>query len=118
MENPESWFANLLKDTPFSPQKLLAELLDVLSREKFNSIGQSQVNEFLSIILEATHKVNVRSVPKVIEKDPDDNKVLGVALEGEAEYVVTGDGHLLALGEFRGIAIVRVGQMLELIRKE
>ena len=104
----------LLRHTVLSSQKLLLELLDVLSREKFSTIRQSQVDEFLSIVLEATNRVRVRSAPKVIEEDPDE--VLGAAVEGEAQYIVSGDGHLLTLGQFRGITIVRVGQMLELIQ--
>jgi putative PIN family toxin of toxin-antitoxin system len=106
----------LERHTVLSSQKLLVELLDVLSREKFSTIRQSQVDEFLSIVLEATNRVRVRSAPKVIEEDPDDNEVLGAAVEGEAQYIVSGDGHLLTLGQFRGITVVRVGQMLELIQ--
>lgn len=42
----------------------------------------------------------------VIREDPDDDRYLECAVEGRAEYIVSGDRHLLALRTYRGIAIV------------
>jgi putative PIN family toxin of toxin-antitoxin system len=39
-------------------------------------------------------------------RDPDDDVVLGTAIAGRADAVVTGDRDLLDLGSFRGIPIV------------
>lgn len=39
----------------------------------------------------------------VVVDDPDDNAVLAAALEGRADYIVTGDRALLDLGEYEGI---------------
>jgi len=41
-----------------------------------------------------------------IARDQDDNKVLACALEGGADYIVTGDGDLLVLGKYEGIPII------------
>jgi uncharacterized protein len=49
----------------------------------------------------------------VVERDPDDNRVLECATAALSEFVVTGDTDLLALGSFRGIAIITVGSFLE-----
>lgn len=49
----------------------------------------------------------------VIKEDPDDNRVLECAVKGKADYVVTGDRHLLKLGAHEGIPIVTVRQFLE-----
>jgi len=49
----------------------------------------------------------------VVERDPDDNRVLECATAARSEFVVTGDTDLLALGSFRGIAIVTVASFLE-----
>jgi len=43
----------------------------------------------------------------VIEDDPDDNRVLECAIKGRADYIVTGDRHLLRLGSYEAIAIVQ-----------
>jgi putative PIN family toxin of toxin-antitoxin system len=39
-------------------------------------------------------------------RDPDDNRVLEAAVAGDADYIVTGDGDLLALGSHDRIQIV------------
>lgn len=49
---------------------------------------------------------------RVIAEDPDDNAVLACAKEGDAAYIVTGDGHLLSLGAYEGIPIVTPVQFL------
>jgi len=41
-----------------------------------------------------------------VKADPDDNKYLEAALEGGADYVVSGDSHLLDMKEYEGIRIV------------
>ncbi len=48
-------------------------------------------------------------------RDEDDNSVLECALDSHAEYIITGDGDLLDLGEFKGIKIVRVSDCLQLL---
>lgn len=48
-----------------------------------------------------------------VPDDPDDEIVLACAMQGQADLIVTGDQHLLALGTFRGIPIVTVRSLLE-----
>jgi uncharacterized protein len=38
--------------------------------------------------------------------DETDNRLLEAAVEGEADYVISGDKELLALGAFEGIPIL------------
>jgi predicted nucleic acid-binding protein len=49
---------------------------------------------------------------QVIKADPADNRVLECALESRAACIVTGDGHLLDLGQFEGIPILGVAGFL------
>ncbi len=49
----------------------------------------------------------------VIKEDPDDDRVLECAVDGRADYIVSGDRHLLKLGEFRGIPILTVRQFMD-----
>lgn len=48
-----------------------------------------------------------------VPDDPDDNRVLECAVEGKADYIVSGDRHLLRIGTYEGIAIVTVRQFIE-----
>lgn len=96
-------------------RQMLAELADVLSREKFRKIRSAHIDRFLSALVRKSKIVTVRSSFEVIKEDPDDNIVLNTAY-GNAEYIVTGDKHLLALKEFKGIEIVKATQMLDIIR--
>ena len=43
---------------------------------------------------------------------PDDDKLLACALEAQADCIVTGDPHLLTLGGYRGIAILKPHEFL------
>lgn len=49
----------------------------------------------------------------VVKDDPDDNKVLACALAAHADYIVSGDGHLLKLGVFKNIPIVTAKDFLD-----
>jgi putative PIN family toxin of toxin-antitoxin system len=97
-------------------REMLAELADVLSREKFKEVKSGQVNVFLSILVSKAVVVSDIEQLKIIAEDPDDDVVLSTAHKGEASYIVTGDKHRLNLKEFRGIRIVSVGSMLDLLR--
>jgi predicted nucleic acid-binding protein len=48
-------------------------------------------------------------------EDKDDNKVLEAALEVKADYIVSGDDHLLSLKEFEGIPSLEVKDFLKLV---
>src|SRR5438093_338492 len=42
----------------------------------------------------------------VVTQDPDDNKILECAVAGGADYIISGDTHLLDLKEYQGIQIL------------
>jgi predicted nucleic acid-binding protein len=43
-----------------------------------------------------------------VPDDPDDNRVLECAVAGKADFIVSGDRHLLRIGSYEGIAIVTI----------
>jgi uncharacterized protein len=59
--------------------------------------------------------VHPSAVPAVVAADPDDDMVLACALAGDADYIVSGDPHLIDLGEYRNISIVRPAAFLALL---
>ncbi|MFQ6040782.1 MAG: putative toxin-antitoxin system toxin component, PIN family [Candidatus Poribacteria bacterium] len=52
----------------------------------------------------------------VIQTDPTDNKWIVAAVEGNADYIVSGDEHLKRLGSYQGIPIVTPVQFLKCLQ--
>jgi putative PIN family toxin of toxin-antitoxin system len=96
---------------------LLAELLDVLGRDKFaprlvqaGLTPQGIVDDLRSLAL----VVSPASVPRVVLTDPDDDHVLAAALTGAADLIASGDKRdLLPLGGYEGIPIVTAAHALQ-----
>ncbi len=102
--------------TLFTSPELLAELADVLGREKFAvRLTQAQVTVDELVYGYAALAITIRpaKIAPVIKDDPDDDKVLACAKAAQAEVIVSGDSHLLDLKEYENIQILRVDQLLE-----
>ncbi len=99
-----------------SSRQMLAEFVDVLSREKFMEIDKSDVSSFLSILASKIILVTIKRYFKVVAEDPDDDMVLNTAYEGRATHIVSGDRHLLNLKRLGGIKMVTVSEMLRLLQ--
>ena len=74
-----------------------------------------QVVSDLAAIRSLAMVVNPAVVPAVMAAVPDDDMVLACAVSGSADCIVTGDPHLLDLGEYRGIRIVRPAQFASIL---
>jgi len=97
-------------------RQMLAELADVLSRGKFLVTGV-QVDKFISILVGKAQVVQVGSISEVVLEDPDDDIVLSTALSGKADYIVSGDRHLLKLACYEKTHIVSVNEFIRIISK-
>ena len=113
---PRRLVLKLLEEhTVILSRQMLAELADVLTRGKV-IVKTSQVDRFLASLVRKSKILSAGSRFKVISEDPDDDAVLNTAYNGKADYIVTGDRHLLSLKEFKMVKIVKVTQMLEILR--
>ncbi len=92
---------------------LLEELEGVLSGPKLK-----QPYEFTQVILKGLMDVALLVRPSqsfaVIKTDPDDNRVLECAVEGQAEVIISGDKDLLILKKFFGIPIMSPTSFIEI----
>jgi len=68
-------------------------------------------NRILDHILELGRFVSVSSRIE-ISQDKDDDKFIECAVDGQADYIISGDKHLLNLGVYRGIKIITTIQFL------
>jgi putative PIN family toxin of toxin-antitoxin system len=90
----------------------LAELVDVLARPKFDryvSIADRQ--RFIHLLGGVARRVPITH-QLTICRDPRDDMFLHVALNGEADAIVTGDADLLVLHPFHGIDILSPADFL------
>jgi len=69
----------------------------------------------MDMLLELCFVVRPKEKVSVVKKDPTDNKFLECALAANADYIMSGDKHLLELREFRNIKIIRTWEILKLI---
>ncbi len=92
----------------------LNELADVLARSKFDPyVNIEERQEFIRMLGRIVDMVPV--VYRVHEcRDPRDNRFLEVAVNGEANLVVSGDNDLLVLHPYRDIKIVTPAAFLEI----
>jgi uncharacterized protein len=73
------------------------------------------LTSILRIIELHSEMVEPVSFSEPVCSDPDDDKFLEAALAAHAGYVVSGDAALLKIKQYRGIAIVRPTQFLDLL---
>ena len=91
--------------------------LDEKLRSKFE-VSPEDAGTILEKITGAAEVVQPEETLHVVKEDPDDNRVLECAVMGHADYIVTGDRHLLRLAEYRGIKVLRVREFLDSIERE
>jgi len=87
---------------------ILGELSRKL-RDKFQ-YPEDEVAEIREAIMTAAEFVTPEQLPGDVCRDPNDVPVLGTAVAGRADVIITGDKDLLVLTPFRGIPIVRPGE--------
>ena len=51
----------------------------------------------------------------MIDEDPGDDKYLACALEANADFIVSGDEHILAIGEYEGVKILSPQEFLKIL---
>jgi putative PIN family toxin of toxin-antitoxin system len=99
----------------FTTAVLLAELEDVLSRERFASRLASAGVKSQELVLGYAALASVIASPEiepVILADPDDDAVLACAVAARSEVIVSGDSHLLDLKQYHDIRIVTATELL------
>lgn len=61
-----------------------------------------------------TRTVEPKQQVDAVKEDPTDNRILECAVAGAADYIVTGDNHLLKLGQFAGARIIKPTEFLDI----
>ena len=91
----------------------LDEATEVLTREKFDQYASWERRHELLEALAAQSAVVEPTIAIDMCRDPDDDKFLELAVEGEADLIISGDSDLLVLHLSRGVAILSPADVLE-----
>ena len=132
--------ANVVISALITPQGAMAQVLDfwkqgvyelVLSPEVLDEIARAarypriqeryrlddaQIDEFIRLLGEEAMLIEPSLLVQSVVEDPDDNRYVECALSAGADLIVTGDAHLLKLGDYQGIRMTKPGDFLLLLR--
>ncbi len=89
-------------------------ILDEFSRILHDKLEWSddRLNSMRAEVATFTKRVSSTETLDVVKADPDDNRILECAVAAGSDVIVTGDAHLLQLGAYRGIKIMKVADFL------
>ncbi len=88
---------------------IMEELREVMGRPKFRlriRDLQTTVAELMESLLSVVEVIPDFAIEPVIKRDPDDDKILACAVAAQAEWLISGDDHLLSLKRYKGIPIL------------
>jgi putative PIN family toxin of toxin-antitoxin system len=94
-------------------QELLDEFLEVAKRPKFRRFfSTTDIEELLETIDEYADFVKVQTQIEIC-RDPKDNFLLSLSVDGNADYLLTGDKDLLELTKFGETTIITISDFLQ-----
>jgi len=114
--NPRSVLERVIckKDELIISKEILNEIEDIVNRPKFHA-EKNKVEYFIKSIEEISNLITIRKKVKNGSRDIKDNKYLECGIAGKADYIVSGDIHLLELKQYKKIKIVTAKKYLEVM---
>jgi uncharacterized protein len=97
--------------------EILKETARVLGSPKF-LWPDGRIRKAVSFIDQIAISVEPDERIRIISVDDADNRVLECALTAAAQYIVSGDRHLLSVGEFSGIKILSPADFLRVVEEQ
>lgn len=93
----------------------IEELTAVALRPKFEKIiSPVELLSLIETIEGFGESVEVKS-DIALSRDPDDNFLLSLAVDGRADFLISGDKDLLGLGEVRGVKVISISTLKEIL---
>ncbi|MFH0844671.1 MAG: putative toxin-antitoxin system toxin component, PIN family [Pseudomonadota bacterium] len=86
-------------------------------RKKYGLTGDRIEKPILLLEKDAILVPGLSDAARAIPEDPTDEMFLSAALDAKADCIVSGDRHLLDLGEYQGIPVLTAHQFLQRLEK-
>lgn len=91
---------------------LIKEYEKVMARDKFKKyVRPNQIKRFIELVLTRLVEIEVKSIIEE-SRDISDNYLLGLSVDSNADYLVTGDPDLLVLGNIERTIILNMADFL------
>ena len=103
-------------DKLYITDEILFEIRKVMLREKFK-LNENVVDDYINTIKYFSIKVFPKYKIENISRDKDDDKFLKCGIEGNVDYLITGDIHLLELEKYNKIIMIKPREYLEIVGK-
>ena len=99
-------------ETLLISEETFTEIYETFIRKKFNKyLSLEKRLQFIYSLRNKAEIVNITSEISIC-RDPKDNKILELAVSGQANFIITGDKDLLVLNPFQTIEIITVNEFL------
>lgn len=97
--------------------EVLKEYAKALGYPKFKLTKSDTRGILEQELLPYVYPLKIKRSLHIITEDPSDNKFLELAVTGKADFILSGDKHLLDLNNFRGIKIISPAEFFALFKK-
>jgi putative PIN family toxin of toxin-antitoxin system len=99
-------------------EEIVDEISQVLTYSKLKKVYQTEGllhQDMIEALLKVSEFVKVTRKVNVVLEHPADDKFIDCALAAKADYIISGDKHLLKVGCYRKTQILSVNEFLKLI---
>jgi putative PIN family toxin of toxin-antitoxin system len=103
---------------PLVSREVLLEYVRVLGYPKFSLSAEDIQALIEEHVLPFAEMVSVPRTPRIVREDPGDDKFLALAAAGRADFLISGDIHLLNLERHHGVEILTPRNFLARIESE
>lgn len=118
--NPAKIFELLLLEeiNNFRSEEITNEIIEVFSRDKIKKIvSEDKIN----FIIDNYKKFSELTAPNIrlsiVKEDEDDNRILECAETANANYIISGDDHLIKLRNYKNVKIVSPKEFYDIYLK-
>ena len=99
-------------------EPILTELSRTFHKPYFSHrLGQQRIANNLALLRSAARLVPITVAVQGVASHPEDDVVVATALSGQADYLITGDHHLQAVGSYQGVTILSPRAFLQQLQR-